>query len=250
VREESLPQKGLSAIPLVGAVREGKIKGLLSVCFDPIVSLPDANFVREALEKLEFYTNIDSFLSEMARYADVVFAGSLMEENHGTTTSVEERVIRHCKPVTPPRDAREDWQIICEIATRLAHGDKFRYDSPRDIFEQLRIASKGGASDYYGTTWERIEESHGLFWPCPEIGHPGTPRLYENGKFGRPETAFIDARGTLNSASREASCIQRNISKRFYPLRWAEGLWHTIEVVPFQGSSLAMALLVQLPCGS
>jgi assimilatory nitrate reductase catalytic subunit len=126
-------------------------------------------------------------LSETARYADVVLAGSLMEEDDGTTTSVEGRVIRHRKAVTPPGDAREDWKIICEIAKRLGRADKFNYESPQDIFEELRVASKGGTSDYYGMTWERIDENNGLFWPCPEPGHPGTPRLYENGKFGHPD---------------------------------------------------------------
>jgi assimilatory nitrate reductase catalytic subunit len=172
---------------LVEAIHAGKIKGLISICFNPVVSLPDSNFVREALEKLEFYTNIDFFLSETARYADVVLAGSLMEEDDGTTTSVEGRVIRHRKAVTPPGDAREDWKIICEIAKRLGRADKFNYESPQDIFEELRVASKGGTSDYYGMTWERIDENNGLFWPCPEPGHPGTPRLYENGKFGHPD---------------------------------------------------------------
>ena len=67
VPEESIPGKGLSAVPLVEAIHEGKIKGLLSICFNPTVSLPDANFVRAALEKLEFYVNIDFFLSETAQ---------------------------------------------------------------------------------------------------------------------------------------------------------------------------------------
>ena len=187
VPEESIPHKGLSAVPLVEAIHEGKIKGLLSICFNPAVSLPDANFTRAALEKLEFYVNIDFFLSETARYADVVLPGSLMEEDEGTTTNVEGRVIRHRKVVSPPGEAREDWKIICEIAKRLGQGDKFNYGSPRDIFEELRIASKGGVSDYYGITWERIEDEYGIFWPCPELGHPGTPRLYEGGKFGHPD---------------------------------------------------------------
>ena len=64
--------------------------------------------------------------------------------------------------------------------------EKFN-SAPREIFEELRIASKGGVSDYSGMTWERIDENNGLFWPCPEPGHPGTPRLYEGGKFGHPD---------------------------------------------------------------
>ncbi len=116
VPEESIPGKGLSAVPLVEAIHEGKIKGLISICFNPTVSLPDANYVRAALEKLEFYVNIEFFLSETARYADIVLAGSLMEEDEGTTTNVEGRVIHHRKVVSPPGEAREDWKIICEIA--------------------------------------------------------------------------------------------------------------------------------------
>ena len=139
------------------------------------------------LEKLEFYVNIDFFLSETARYADIVLAGSLMEEDEGTTTNVEGRVIRHRQGGAPLRKAHvEDWAIINEIASRLGHGDKFN-SAPREIFEELRIASKGGVSDYSGMTWERIEENNGMFWPCPETGHPGTPRLYEGGKFGHPD---------------------------------------------------------------
>jgi assimilatory nitrate reductase catalytic subunit len=186
VPEESIPQKGLSAIPLVEAIHDGKIKGLISLCFNPAVSLPDGNYVREALEKLEFFVNIDFFLSETARYADIVLPGSLMEEDEGTTTSVEGRVIRHRQAVTPPDGARQDWAIINEIASRLGYADKFN-SAPRELFEELRIASKGGVSDYSGMTWAAIEENYGLFWPCPEPGHPGTPRLYEGGKFGHPD---------------------------------------------------------------
>jgi len=187
VPEQSIPGKGLSAVPLVEAIHDGTIKGLLSICFNPTVSLPDANYVRAALERLEFYVNIDFFLSETARYADIVLPGSLMEEDEGTTTNVEGRVIRHRKVVTPPGEAREDWKIICEIAARLGQGDKFNYASPRAIFEELRVASKGGVSDYCGMTWERIDAENGIFWPCPEPGHPGTPRLYEDKKFNHPD---------------------------------------------------------------
>ncbi|MGA2963486.1 MAG: molybdopterin oxidoreductase family protein, partial [Candidatus Korobacteraceae bacterium] len=187
VPEESIPGKGLSAVPLIEAIHEGRIKGLLSICFNPAVSLPDANYVRAALEKLEFYVNIEFFLSETARYADVVLPGSLMEEDEGTTTSVEGRVIRHRKVVSPPGEAREDWKIICEIAKGLGQQDKFNYGSAHEIFEELRVASKGGISDYYGMSWEHIDKNNGVFWPCPEPGHPGTPRLYEGGKFGHPD---------------------------------------------------------------
>ena len=191
VPEESIPHKGLSAVPLVEAIHAGKIKGLLLLCFNPIVSLPDQNFVREALEKLEFFAVMDFFLSETAHHADVVLPAALMEEDEGTTTNVEGRVIHHRKVVDPPPGAREDWRIVCDLAERLGAGDKFPYarngGGPRAIFEELRRASRGGISDYYGITWERIDREMGVFWPCPAEDHPGTPRLYEGARFGHAD---------------------------------------------------------------
>ena len=189
VDEPTIPHTGLSAVPLLEAIHDGRIKGLLLLCFNPAVSLPDGNFIREALGRLEFFAVIDFFLSETARYADIVLPGSLMEEDEGTTTNVEGRVIHHRQVVRPPAGAREDWRIICDLAERLGAGDKFAYRSTRDIFEELRVASKGGVADYAGITWERIDREMGVFWPCPSIDHPGTPRLYERRAVRRTPTA-------------------------------------------------------------
>jgi assimilatory nitrate reductase catalytic subunit len=52
-----------------------------------------------------------------------------------------------------------------------------------DIFRELRRVSRGGLCDYYGITYEKIEQQQGVFWPCPDHAHPGTPRLFEDGKF-------------------------------------------------------------------
>jgi assimilatory nitrate reductase catalytic subunit len=187
INEADMPRKGLSAYEIIQAIHAGKIKGLMSICFNPMVSLPDSSYVRAALEKLEYYCVIDFFLSETARYADVVMAGSLMEEDEGTTTNVEGRVIHHRKVVDPPAGAKVDWQIICELAKRLGAGEKFKYNSPREMFEEIRIASKGGVADYHGITWDRIDREYGVFWPCPSEDHPGTPRLYEGWKFAHPD---------------------------------------------------------------
>jgi assimilatory nitrate reductase catalytic subunit len=187
VEEPTIPHTGLSAVPLLEAIHDGRIKGLLLLCFNPAVSLPDGDFIREALGRLEFFAVIDFFMSETARYADIVLPGSLMEEDEGTTTNVEGRVIHHRQVVKPPAGAREDWRIICDLASRLGVADKFPYQSTRDIFEELRVASKGGVADYAGITWERIDKEMGVFWPCPSIDHPGTPRLYEGWRFGHPD---------------------------------------------------------------
>ena len=86
----------------MNAIHSGEIKGLLSICFNPLVSLPDANFTREALSKLEFFGVIDFFLSETAHHADVVLAGSLHEEEDGLGCSAEGRVIHWQKEHRSP----------------------------------------------------------------------------------------------------------------------------------------------------
>lgn len=181
IAPEDLPQAGYTAQEIMNAIHSGEIKGLLSICFNPLVSLPEAEFTRDALSKLEFFGVIDFFLSETAQHADVVLAGSLQEEEEGVTCSAEGRVIHIQKAVDPPANARGDSQIICELAKRLGKGEFFPYESTREIFDELRVASRGGIADYYGITYEKIDEQLGVFWPCPELDHPGTPNLFQGG---------------------------------------------------------------------
>ncbi len=187
IEEADLPVKGHSAQEIMNLIHEGEIKALISICFNPLVSLPDSNYTREALSKLEHYTAIDFFLSETAHHADIVMAGSLHEEEEGTSTSAEGRVIRIRQAVTPPGDAKEDTKILLELARRLGREKYFSYSSSEEIFNELRVASKGGTADYFGITYQRIEDEFGVFWPCPEIGHPGTPRFFEDLKFSKPD---------------------------------------------------------------
>jgi assimilatory nitrate reductase catalytic subunit len=185
--EAEIPGAGIPALEIIEAIHAGEIKGLLSICFNPLISSPDSNFTREALDKLEFFSVIDFFLSETGRHADIVLPGSLHEEDEGTATSGEGRIIKINAAVTPPGEARRDWEIVCDLAARLDVGRYFAYDDTEQIFNELRRASAGGTADYSGATWERVEHEMGLFWPVPEIGHPGTPRLYEGGKFFHPD---------------------------------------------------------------
>lgn len=187
IDEKDLPHKGLSAYEIIEAIHRGEIKGLISICFNPIVSLPNNNYVRSALEKLEFYVGIDFFMSETIRHCDVILPGSLHEEEDGTVTTAEGRVVRIRKVVDPPKGARPDTDIIKELAKRLGAEDKFSYEDSEAIFNELRVASKGGTADYYGITYEKIEKNMGVFWPCPELDHPGTPRLWEDKKFCTPD---------------------------------------------------------------
>jgi assimilatory nitrate reductase catalytic subunit len=188
VPEASIPGAGMTAVEIMEAIHRGEIKALLSMCFNPLVSLPDAEFTREALSKLEFFAIVDFFLSETAHHADVVFAGSLQEEDEGVICSAEGRVQKINKAVDPPGDARSDALIICDLARALGRAEHFQYPGgTRDIYEELRVASRGGLADYYGITWDRIERELGVFWPCPSLDHPGTPRLFDDGRFAHPD---------------------------------------------------------------
>ena len=186
--DEELPGKGHTAPEIMEMIHAGQIKSLVSICFNPLVSLPDSNFTREALEKLEHYTAIDFFLNETAHHADIVMAGSLHEEEEGTSTSAEGRVIKINKAVDPPGHAKTDTSIILELAHRLGRDKYFsHFHCSEDIFNELRVASKGGTADYFGITYERVINEMGVFWPCPSEGHPGTPRLWEDLQFKTPD---------------------------------------------------------------
>ncbi|HEY1252246.1 MAG TPA: molybdopterin oxidoreductase family protein [Thermoanaerobaculia bacterium] len=183
VAAAELPQPGVDAYEIMRKIDQGEIRGLLSLCFNPAVSLPDNAFVRRALEKLEFYAAIDFFLNDSARSADVVLPGSLHEEDEGIVTTAEGRVIKINKAIACPGEAREDWRIVQDIARALGRPRGFTFESPRAILEELRVASKGGVADYAGITYERLERENGIFWPCPSEDHPGTPRLFEPGSW-------------------------------------------------------------------
>jgi len=182
IAPEEIPQAGLSAQEIMNAIHAGEIKALFSMCFNPMVSLPNSDFTREALDKLEFFGVVDFFLSETAQHADVVLAGSLQEEDEGVVANVEGRVLHIQKAVDPPGNARVDWEIYCDLARRLGKEKFFPYHSSREIFDELREASRGGHADYYGITYEKIDRQLGVFWPCPSLDHPGTPRLFEDMK--------------------------------------------------------------------
>lgn len=191
VDPDELPQPGVDCYEMFRKIDRGEIKGLLSICFNPMVSLPDNQFIKKCLEKLEFFVAIDFFLNDTARHADIVLPGSLQEEDEGTVTQVEGRVIKINKAVDCPGDARQDWVIIQDIAKALGRPHGMTFNSSREIFDELREASKGGISDYSGITYEKIEQQYGVFWPCysedhktgQAMDHRGTPRLFEPGSW-------------------------------------------------------------------
>jgi assimilatory nitrate reductase catalytic subunit len=183
IAPEELPGPGVDCYEIFRRVERGEVKGLLSISFNPIVSLPDNDFIRRMLEKLEFFVAIDFFMTETSRHADVVLPGSLHEEDEGTRDT--HRRSRH----PHPEGDRVSRSTTRGLAHRAGHRQgprsraRIHVRRSREIFDELRAASKGGIADYSGITYEKIEETFGIFWPCPDEGHPGTPRLFEAGSW-------------------------------------------------------------------
>ncbi len=212
IAEPDMPGPGVDCYEMFRRIDKGEIKGLLSICFNPMVSLPDNAFIARALGKLEFYVAIDFFMNETARHADIVLPGSLQEEDEGVVTQIEGKVIKINKAVDCPGDARQDWRIVQDIAAALDRPKGFTFSEPRAIFDELRSASKGGVADYSGITYEKIERQYGVCWPCysedpsgKPIDHAGTPRLFEPGSWnvvakGAGPFYFPDGKARFNVA--------------------------------------------------
>jgi assimilatory nitrate reductase catalytic subunit len=224
IDEAEMPGPGVDAYELFRKIDRGEIKALISICFNPKVSLPDSAFVTRCLDKLEFFSAIDFFLNDTAWHADVVLPGSLQEEDEGTVTQVEGRIIKINKAVPCPGGAREDWRIIQDLAHALGRPHGFTFAHPREIFDELRVASKGGVADYSGVTYEKIDRQMGVFWPCyshdPRTGEPtpddpGTPRLFEPDSYnpiakGSGRFYFPDGKARFNVAEYRAPVDDAN----------------------------------------
>ena len=186
VPEEELPGPGAAATEMVHLMAEGEIKSCMVMCSNLMVSLPDNAVVQRALDSLDPLVVVDFFMSETAARADIVLPCAVWCEDEGTTTNLEGRVIKLNKAAEPPGEARRDWEIACDIARRLGRGKFFEYRTPRDIWDELRVATKGGTADYSGITYEKIDAQSGVFWPCPSEESPGTPRLFTE-RFNHPD---------------------------------------------------------------
>jgi assimilatory nitrate reductase catalytic subunit len=174
-----LPGPGRSAFEMLDAIgsSEAGIRALLVMASNIVVSAPDSARMRQRLADLDLLVVSDIFVSETALLADVVLPTTQWAEEEGTMTNVEGRVVLRRKALDPPPDVCSDLEILHGLAERLGHGERFPIE-PRMVFDELRRASAGGKADYAGITYERIAAQDGVFWPCPDEEHPGTPRLF------------------------------------------------------------------------
>jgi formate dehydrogenase alpha subunit len=168
---------GITVPEMMNDAHDGNVKAIYIMGENPMVSDPDTNHVRAALEHLDFLVVQDIFMTETAKLANVVLPGTSFMEKDGTFTNTERRVQRVRKAIEPIGGSRPDWVIMCDLMK--AFGCKVKYKNPEEIMEEIRIL----VPSYGGITYERLEDQ-GIQWPCPDINHPGT-KLLHKGKFSR-----------------------------------------------------------------
>jgi len=175
----TLPGKGKSAYELLEAVGpEGGIRALLVFGSNVAVASPNARHIARKLAALDLLVVCDAFDNDSTASAHVVLPIAQWAEEEGTMTNLEGRVILRRLLREAPAGTKSDLEIICALAERLGHGERFRFTSSEAVFEELRRATAGGRADYSGITYDRIRREQGVFWPCPSLNHPGTPRLF------------------------------------------------------------------------
>ncbi|EGO6607574.1 formate dehydrogenase subunit alpha [Enterococcus faecalis] len=173
---------GLTSTKVLPAATAGNVKGLYIFGEDPIVTDPDTGHVRQALESLDFLVVQELFMTETAAYADVVLPGISYAEKDGTFTNTERRVQRVRKAVEPRGQAREDYEIFCEVMTRM--GYPCAYESAKEIMEEISAVTPS----FGGINYERLEKES-IQWPCRSLTDPGTPIMHV-GSFARGKGLF------------------------------------------------------------
>ena len=164
-------EKGLMVTEVVRA--ESAVRGMYIMGENPIISDPDIAHAEHWFQELEFLVVHDLFLTETARYADVVLPGSSFAEKTGTFVNTERRIQIGHKAIDTPGDARADLDILIELSQRL--GLPTTFHSPQDVMREIATVTPSWA----GVTYDRLEGA-GLQYPVPTADHPGTAFLFDH----------------------------------------------------------------------
>ncbi|MCG9676557.1 nitrate reductase [Vibrio chagasii] len=128
---------GLKAIDLFDAMNEGKIKAVWIMATNPVVSLPDSEKIKTALEKCPFVVVSDCIAdTETTRLADVVLPAQGWSEKSGTVTNSERRISRQRRVLPSPGEAKPDWWILKEVAQKMGFKEQFDYRHEGEIFKE------------------------------------------------------------------------------------------------------------------
>ncbi len=200
------PTPGLTATEMVDGAATGSVKAMFVLGENPMMSEPNQNHSRHALEALDFLVCQDIFINETGAMADVILPAVSFAEKDGTFTNTDRRVQRCRKAVEPVGDARADWDIICDLGRRIEKRlgvtmtAGFDYSHPSEIWEEMRQLTP----DFGGIDYERIEREGGVHWPCPSYDHPGTPYLFET-SFPRGKGKFWEVEFGTESEQPDAA---------------------------------------------
>ena len=176
---------GLTVVEMTTGVKTGRIRAMLVMGENPVLSDPDANRVRRNLSQLDFLVVQDIFPSETVQLADVVLPGASWAEKSGTFTATDRRVQLVRQAIEPLGESKPDWQIICELARRMGSAAEaphtgWDYASPAQIMDEIAALTPL----YGGVSHGRLERERFLQWPCRGPDQPGTPYLHK-GQFAR-----------------------------------------------------------------
>ena len=161
------PKRGLTVVEITEAIHDGRVRGMYIMGENPAMSDPNVSHARAALARLEHLVVQDIFLTETAKYADVVLPASAWPEKDGTVTNTNRQVQMGRKAITPPGEARQDLWIIQEMARRL--GLAWNYVGPADAFEEMRQAMPS----IRGISWARLLREGAVTYPCAAEDEPG-----------------------------------------------------------------------------
>jgi assimilatory nitrate reductase catalytic subunit len=183
--------QGLKAVDLFDAIHDGRIKAVWIMATNPLVSLPDADKAREALQRCELVVASDCVAqTDTNSWAHVLLPATGWGEKDGTVTNSDRHISRQRAFVPASGEARPDWWIMSQVARRMGFKG-FDYASSRDIFvEHARLSAQdndgsrafniGGLAELDGAAYDALQP---VQWPVPTQGHRGTERLLENGRF-------------------------------------------------------------------
>ncbi len=174
-------QRGYTYPQIVEAIERGEIKALWVVGTNPIISFPNQNRFRKALEKLELLVVQDSFMGDSALMADVIFSAATWGEKEGVYTNSERRCNLAKKALEPLGKSKSDFDIILEFSKYFDDISDMLFkdwSSPVDAFNEWKKVSSGRLCDYSSMSYEKIEKLGGIQWPCNKENPNGTKRLY------------------------------------------------------------------------
>ncbi|MEQ8444183.1 MAG: formate dehydrogenase subunit alpha [Alphaproteobacteria bacterium] len=161
------PNRGLTVVEIVDAILAGEIRGMYIMGENPAMSDPDTKHARQALAKLEHLVVQDIFLTETCYHADVIFPASAKAEKWGTFTNTNRQVQLARPALDPPGEARQDWELIQEIARGM--GLDWNYTHAKDVFAEMGQIMQS----LNGITWERLENENAVTYPCDGTDQPG-----------------------------------------------------------------------------